>query len=84
VKQVISELKNGPFVHAASGTFQANAARLTPAALALILTRACGALAVTFHARAACATIRNRLIYVPARLARRRTHHHLPSHWPRQ
>ncbi|MGW0762942.1 hypothetical protein ACWD1Y_41860 [Streptomyces sp. NPDC002814] len=51
---MISELKNGPSAHAPSGSFQATAAWLTPAAIAINLTRARGTLAGTFHARAAC------------------------------
>ncbi|WP_406723683.1 transposase [Streptomyces sp. GD-15H] len=84
VEQVICELKNGPFTHAPSGSFQANAAWLALAALAFNLTRACGTLAGTVHARATCATIRDHLINVPARLARsaRRLALHLPEHWP--
>lgn len=86
VEQVIAELKNGPFAHAPSGNFQANAAWLAPAALAFNLMRACGTLADTFHARATCATIREHLINVPARLARssRRLTLHLPERWPWQ
>ena len=50
------------------------------------LTRAAGALASVFHARATTATIRDQLIVVPARLARsaRRLVLHLPRHWPWQ
>ncbi|MER5277459.1 transposase [Streptomyces sp. NPDC002809] len=86
VEQVIAELKNGPFAHAPSGNFQANAAWLALAALAFNLMRACGTLADTFHARATCATIGEHLINVPARLARsaRRLTLHLPEHWPWQ
>lgn len=86
VEQVIAELKNGPFAHAPSGNFQANAAWLALAALAFNLMRACGTLADTFHARATCATIREHLINVPARLARsaRRLTLHLPERWPWQ
>ncbi|MFF2852370.1 hypothetical protein ACFVT5_39585 [Streptomyces sp. NPDC058001] len=48
------------------------------------LTRAAGALAGTFHARATTATIRDHLINVPARLARsaRRLTLHLPERRP--
>lgn len=86
VEQVICELKNGPFAHAPSGSFQANAAWLALAALAFNLTRACGTLAGTLHAKATGATIRDRLINVPARLARsaRRLTLHLPRNWPWQ
>jgi hypothetical protein len=86
VEQVIAELKNGPFAHAPSGSFQANSAWLALAALAFNLTRACGTLTGAFHAKATCATIRNHLISVPARLARsaRRLTLHLPERWPWQ
>ena len=53
------------------------------ACLARNLTRAAGALASRFHAKATTATIRDHLIEVPARLstsARRRTWH-LPTDW---
>ncbi|WP_405680163.1 IS1380 family transposase [Streptomyces sp. NBC_01238] len=84
VEQVIADLKNGPFAHAPSGHFQANAAWLALAALAHNLTRAAGALASAFHAKATTATIRDHLINVPTRPARsaRRLTLHLPEHWP--
>ncbi|MCX4784997.1 IS1380 family transposase [Streptomyces sp. NBC_01221] len=84
VEQVIADVKNSAFAHAPSGHFQANAAWLTLAALAHNLTRAAGALACAFHARATTATIRDHLINVPARLARSARHLtlHLPQHWP--
>jgi hypothetical protein len=84
VEQVIADVKNSAFAHAPSGHFQANAAWLALAALAHNLTRAAGALASAFHARATTATIRDHLINVPARLARsaRRITLHLPEHWP--
>lgn len=76
--------KNSGFAHAPSRHFQANAAWLALAALAHNLTRAAGALAFAFHARATTATIRDRLINVPARLARsaRRLTLHLPERRP--
>jgi DDE family transposase len=86
VEQVIAELKAGPLAHLPSGTFTANAAWLVLAAMAFNLTRAAGALAGAFHAKARLATIRTQLINVPARIAssggRRRLH--LPRHWPWQ
>src|SRR6185437_6284846 len=84
VEQVIADVKNSGFAHAPSGHFQANATWLALAALAHSLTRAAGALACAFHARATTATIRDRLINVPARLARsaRRLTLHLPQRWP--
>ncbi|MFI5823677.1 IS1380 family transposase [Streptomyces rishiriensis] len=84
VEQVIADVKNSGFAHAPSGHFQANAAWLALAALTHDLTRTAGALASAFHARATTATIRDRLINVPARLARsaRRLTLHLPERWP--
>jgi hypothetical protein len=84
VEQVIADVKSSAFAHAPSGRFQANAAWLALAALAHNLTRAAGALASAFHARATTATIRDHLINVPARLARtaRRLTLHLPERWP--
>ncbi|MER5753617.1 transposase [Streptomyces sp. NPDC002088] len=84
VEQVIADVKNSAFAHAPSGHFHANAAWLALAVLAHNLSRAAGALAGTFHARATTATIRDHLINVPARLARsaRRLTLHLPEPWP--
>jgi Transposase DDE domain group 1 len=84
VEQVIADLKNGPLAHLPSGSFAANSAWLVCATIAFNLTRAAGALASTFHAKATTATIRAQLINVPARLARsaRKLTLHLPSGWP--
>jgi Transposase DDE domain group 1 len=84
VEQVIADLKNGPLAHLPSGRFAANSAWLVLAAIAFNLTRAAGALASTFHAKATTATIRTQLIAIPARIARsaRRLHLHLPRDWP--
>jgi hypothetical protein len=84
VEQVIADLKAGPLAHLPSGNFTANAAWLVLAAIAFNLTRAAGALASVFHAKAATATIRAHLIAVPARLARtaRTLTLHLPTDWP--
>ncbi len=70
IEQVIADLKDSALAHLPSGRFAANAAWLTCAAMAYNLTRAAGALAGTLHARARTATLRTRLITVPARLAR--------------
>jgi Transposase DDE domain group 1 len=77
--------------HSAANTWSvdrgsANGAWLVLAAIAFNLTRAAGALASVFHAKATTATIRRQLIAVPGRLARsaRRLVIHLPSHWPWQ
>jgi len=84
VEQVIADLKNGPLAHLPSGSFAANSAWLVLATIAFNLTRAAGALASGFHAKAATATIRTQLIQVPARIAcsARRLVLHLPRDWP--
>jgi hypothetical protein len=86
IEQVNADLKAGPLAHLPSGKFAANSAWLVLAAIAFNLTRAAGALASTFHARATTATIRTQLIAVPARIARsaRRLRLHLPRDWPWQ
>ena len=58
VEQVIADLKNGPLAHLPSGNFWANSAWLVCAAMAFNLTRAAGALASAFHAKATTGTIR--------------------------
>jgi Transposase DDE domain group 1 len=84
VEQVIAQLKGGPLAHLPSGNFQANAAWLAATALAHNLMRAAGCLAGTLHAKATTATIRDRLINIPATVARsaRRLTLHLPTTWP--
>jgi hypothetical protein len=84
IEQVIADLKNGPLAHLPSGNFAANSAWLVLAAIAFNLTRAAGALASTFHAKAATATIRRQLIAVAARVVHsaRRTRLRLPAAWP--
>jgi DDE family transposase len=86
IEQVNADLKAGPLAHLPSGSFAANSAWLVLAAIAFNLTRAAGALASTFHAKATTATIRTELIVVPARIARsaRRLRLHLPERWPWQ
>ncbi len=86
IEQVIADLKNSALAHLPSGQFAANSAWLVCAAITHNLTRAAGALASTFHARARTGTIRAQLIHTPARLARsaHRLVLHLPQHWPWQ
>ena len=86
IEQVNADLKAGPLAHLPSGSFAANSAWLVLATMAFNLTRAAGALASVFHAKATTGTIRAHLIAVPARLARsaRRLHLHLPERWPWQ
>jgi hypothetical protein len=83
VEQVIADLKGSALAHAPSGVFNANAAWLLLACLAYNLTRAAGAIASMFHAKATTATIRADLIEVPARLAfsGRQQIWHLPHQW---
>jgi hypothetical protein len=84
VEQVIADLKNGTLAHLPSGSFAANSAWLVLAAIAFNLTRAAGALASAFHAKASTATIRRQLITVAARVTRsaRRSTLRLPAAWP--
>jgi hypothetical protein len=84
IEQVIADLKDSALAHLPSGHFNANGAWLVCAAIAHNLTRATGALASTFHARARTGTIRTQLINTPARLARsaHRLVLHLPRNWP--
>jgi hypothetical protein len=86
VEQVIADAAASALAHLPSGIFTANAAWTVLWAIAHNLTRAAGALASAFHARATTATIRAHLINVPARAARRarRLTLHLPEHWPWQ
>jgi hypothetical protein len=84
VEQVIADAAASALAHMPSGAFCANAAWTVLWAIAHNLTRAAGALAGAFHARATTATIRTHLINVPARVARSagRMTLHLPQHWP--
>jgi hypothetical protein len=88
VEQVIADLKAGPLAHLPSGVFTANAAWLALATIAFNLLRAAGVLAAVQPGQglavATTATLRARLITVPARLARsaRRLTLHLPTRWP--
>jgi hypothetical protein len=86
IEQVIADLKDSALAHLPSGHFNANAAWLVCAAIAHNLTRAAGALASSFHARARTGTIRTQLINTPARLAHsaHRLVLHLPRNWPWQ
>ncbi len=82
VEQVIAELKDGPLAHLPSGSYTANAAWVAFTALAFNLARAAAIAAGMTTAR--WATLRRRIITVPARLATtgRRLLLHLPKHWP--
>ena len=82
IEQVIAELKDGPLAHLPSGKYAANAAWVAHAVIAFNIARA-AAVAADQH-RARWATLRTRIINVPARIAStgRRMVLHLPTHWP--
>jgi hypothetical protein len=84
IELVNSDLKSSALAHMPSGVFAANAAWLVLAVIAFNLTRAAAATAGTDLARATTATIRRKLINIPARIASsaRRITLHLPEHWP--
>ena len=84
VEQVIADLKAGPLAHLPSGRFQANAAWLVAATIAFNLTRAIGVAAGGTFTRAEAATVRARVLNLPARVSRsgRRQRIHLPKRWP--
>ena len=84
IENVHADLKNSALAHLPSGVFTANAAWLVCAVMAFNLTRAAATIAGTAMAKATTATIRRKLIAVPARLATtaRRLHLHLPERWP--
>ena len=84
VEQVFADWASGPLAHLPSGSFPANAAWLTLAAISHNLLRAAGALASLAYAKARGATIRAELIDVAARTARHGHGHitvHLPQGW---
>src|SRR3954454_20534058 len=85
IENVHADLKASALAHLPSGVFNANAAWLVCAVMAFNLTRAAATLTkVAALAKATTATIRRKLVVVPARIATsaRRLHLHLPSRWP--
>jgi Transposase DDE domain group 1 len=87
IENVHADLKASALAHLPSGVFTANAAWLVCAVMAFNLTRAAAALTKTpALARATTATIRRKLVAVPARIvtSARRLHIHLPARWPWQ
>ena len=84
IEQVHADLKSSALAHLPSGKFTANAAWLVLAVIAFNLTRAAATLTGTGLAKATTATIRRKLITVPARIASsaRRLTLHLPTAWP--
>ena len=86
IEQVHADLKNSALAHLPSGKFCANAAWLVLAVMAFNLTRAAATMAGHGLTKATTATIRRKLITVPARTASsaRRLTLHLPRGWPWQ
>jgi hypothetical protein len=84
IETVFADLIDGPLAHVPSGRFGANSAWVLCAAIAHNLLHAAGVLAGGVLGRARGATLRRKLVTVPARLARpqRKPVLHLPSHWP--
>jgi hypothetical protein len=85
VEQVIADLKGGcGLAHLPSGRFAANAGWLALVALAYNLGRWCAALTNPRWRTITTATLRTRLLAVPARIVHtaRRLHLRLPRHWP--
>jgi hypothetical protein len=87
IENVHADLKASALAHLPSGMFTANAAWLICAVMAFNLTRAAGTVTkAAALAKATTATIRRKLINVPARIATsaRRLRLHLPTNWPWQ
>jgi hypothetical protein len=84
IEQVHADLKNSALAHLPSASFAANSAWLVLAVIAFNLSRAAGTITGPDLARATTATIRRKLITVPARAATsaRRITLHLPRQWP--
>ena len=84
IETVFADVIDGPLAHMPSKQFAANGAWAICAAITHNLLRAAGTLAGERYAVARGATLRRRLVAVPARLARpqRRPVLHLPEHWP--
>lgn len=84
IETVFADLIDGPLAHMPSGQFGANSAWVLCAAIAHNLLRAAGVLAGGAHAVARGATLRRKIVNIPARLAcpQRRPILHLPTHWP--
>jgi hypothetical protein len=84
IEQVHADLKHAALAHLPSGKFAANAAWLVLAVMAFNLTRAAATITGPGLAKATTATIRRKLIAVPARIASsaRKVTLHLPAAWP--
>lgn len=86
IEQVNADLKNSALAHLPSGHFGANSAWLVLAVMAYNLTRTAGLLAAGKFTKARTATIRAKLVNVPARIASsaRKIRIRLPESWPWQ
>lgn len=84
IETTFADLINGPLAHLPSGRFGANCAWAICAGITHNLLRSAAALAGGRLTTARGATLRTRIINVPARLARpqRKPVLHLPAHWP--
>ncbi len=84
IEQVNADLKHSALAHLPSGVFTANATWLVLAVIAFNLTRASATITGTGLAKATTATIRRKLVTIPARIASsaRRITLHLPDQWP--
>jgi hypothetical protein len=70
IETVFADLIDGPLAHMPSGRFGANSAWILCAAIAHNLLRAAATLAGPRHAAARGATLRRKIVNIPARLAR--------------
>jgi hypothetical protein len=86
IETVFADLIDGPLAHMPSGRFATNAAWAICAMITHNLTRAAAVAAGGRHTNARGATLRRKLIAIPARPARPqgRAVLHLPQHWPWQ
>jgi hypothetical protein len=84
IETTFADLIDGPLARMPSGRFGANSAWVLCAGIAHNLLRAAAALAGGSHAVARGATLRRKIVNIPARLTRpqRRPVLRLPSHWP--
>jgi Transposase DDE domain group 1 len=84
IELAIRDHKDGPLRHLPSGRFYANAAWTVIAALAANLARWTSILGLAQTTPQAAATLRRRLLVIPARLVRhgRRVRLRLPARWP--
>src|SRR5271167_428749 len=84
IETVFADLIDGPLAHMPSGHFGANSAWILCAGIAHNLLRAAAVLAGNPHRTARGATLRRKIVNIPARLARpqRQPLLHLPRHWP--